>query len=280
MISISAFFFKIIHIDFFAIAFLFHCISLIIYPLYFFLKIQFLNCLSKILFIFSILFYFLSFFQFPLLERSFFQLYNLYETLVFVIVFFSLLIMILYFFYIKKDFFIYCGNLFLLLFSFIGIHFQKNYSLFLPLSLTKTWIFIPHIFSYFIGYTFIFLSFIIVIYSKVLEKFYFKKQSYFPIIHFCMKISFIFLTIGISFGTLWSNKIWGDFWIWGPKENWALASWILYVIYFHLVFLKISINQIYNFIFLVCFSVLFTYLGISFLPKEILNFSLHNYTEI
>jgi len=34
-------------------------------------------------------------------------------------------------------------------------------------------------------------------------------------------------------GSVWGQWAWGDWWGWDPKELWSLASWLLYVEYFH-----------------------------------------------
>jgi ABC-type transport system involved in cytochrome c biogenesis permease subunit len=34
-------------------------------------------------------------------------------------------------------------------------------------------------------------------------------------------------------GSWWGKLAWGDYWGWDPKELWSLASWLIYVAYFH-----------------------------------------------
>ena len=41
------------------------------------------------------------------------------------------------------------------------------------------------------------------------------------------------LTMGMVMGALWAKESWGDFWGWDPKETWALATWLAYLIYLH-----------------------------------------------
>ena len=45
---------------------------------------------------------------------------------------------------------------------------------------------------------------------------------------------FPLLTGGLLLGSVWGQLAWGDYWGWDPKELWSLASWLLYVAYFHL----------------------------------------------
>jgi ABC-type transport system involved in cytochrome c biogenesis permease subunit len=44
---------------------------------------------------------------------------------------------------------------------------------------------------------------------------------------------FPLLTGGLLLGSIWGQLAWGDWWGWDPKELWSLASWLLYVGYFH-----------------------------------------------
>jgi len=44
---------------------------------------------------------------------------------------------------------------------------------------------------------------------------------------------FPLLTLGLILGSVWGQRAWGDWWGWDPKEMWSLASWLVYVGYFH-----------------------------------------------
>ncbi|HUT31101.1 MAG TPA: cytochrome c biogenesis protein CcsA [Sedimentisphaerales bacterium] len=44
---------------------------------------------------------------------------------------------------------------------------------------------------------------------------------------------FPLLTLGLIMGSWWGKLAWGDYWGWDPKELWSLASWLIYVAYFH-----------------------------------------------
>lgn len=46
-------------------------------------------------------------------------------------------------------------------------------------------------------------------------------------------LGFPFLTLGLLLGSIWGKLAWGDYWGWDPKELWSLASWLVYVGYFH-----------------------------------------------
>ncbi len=46
-------------------------------------------------------------------------------------------------------------------------------------------------------------------------------------------LGFPLLTLGLILGSWWGKLAWGDYWGWDPKELWSLASWLVYVGYFH-----------------------------------------------
>lgn len=50
---------------------------------------------------------------------------------------------------------------------------------------------------------------------------------------FCA-FAFVMLGIMIASGAVWAFKAWGSYWSWDPIETWALISWLVYGLYFHL----------------------------------------------
>ncbi len=49
-----------------------------------------------------------------------------------------------------------------------------------------------------------------------------------------VRIGWGFLTMGMVMGALWAKQAWGDYWTWDPKETWAAATWLSYLLYLHL----------------------------------------------
>jgi len=85
-----------------------------------------------------------------------------------------------------------------------------------------------------------------------------------------VKAGFVLLTIAIVTGGFWAHRAWGNYWSWDPKETWALITWGIYFLYFHLKTKypqQASIVAVFGFI-----SVLFTYLGVNLLIS-----GLHSY---
>ncbi|MFA4916242.1 MAG: c-type cytochrome biogenesis protein CcsB [Syntrophales bacterium] len=85
-------------------------------------------------------------------------------------------------------------------------------------------------------------------------------------------LGFVFLTLGIMTGAIWAHYAWGTYWSWDPKETWSFITWLIYATILHTRFIRgwrgkrMAIAAIIGFA-----SVLFTYLGVNYLP------SLHSY---
>ncbi|HSV27239.1 MAG TPA: cytochrome c biogenesis protein CcsA [Sedimentisphaerales bacterium] len=47
-------------------------------------------------------------------------------------------------------------------------------------------------------------------------------------------LGFPLLTAGLLLGSWWGQLAWGTYWGWDPKEVWSLATWLIFVLYFHL----------------------------------------------
>jgi ABC-type transport system involved in cytochrome c biogenesis permease subunit len=43
-----------------------------------------------------------------------------------------------------------------------------------------------------------------------------------------------FLTAGVWMGAFWAQEAWANYWGWDSKENTALITWLVYVLYIHL----------------------------------------------
>ena len=91
--------------------------------------------------------------------------------------------------------------------------------------------FIPHVLVYMISYCMGAVAFILTVIS------FFKKGKdlarYEKGIYDSVCIVFPFMTMGLFFGSIWANEIWGHFWSWDTKENFSLATWGIYMVYLH-----------------------------------------------
>ena len=76
-----------------------------------------------------------------------------------------------------------------------------------------------------------------------------------------------FLTIMLVTGAVWAEYAWGRFWSWDPKETWAFATWLSYLLYLHLR--PSCKNQDFLFSWLIFSFILLQmcWWGINFLPS-------------
>lgn len=92
--------------------------------------------------------------------------------------------------------------------------------------------------------------------------------------HQMVMFGFLFLTAGIITGAVWANSAWGRYWGWDPKETWSLITWFIYATLLHARMMGrwqgiwIAFLSILGFL-----AVLFTYLGVNYLP------GLHSYGQ-
>ncbi|NNF36925.1 MAG: cytochrome c biogenesis protein CcsA [Saprospiraceae bacterium] len=179
------------------------------------------------------------------------------------------------------------------LLSSIGIIIIFVYALFkrdieiiaLPPAL-QTWLFIPHVISYFLAYGALFVAGLAATLHLILpdgitshhtlgrgERVDFSEFTY-----EITKFGFLFLTAGLLLGAWWGQVAWSNYWGWDPKENWAFITWLLFCAYFH--FRNItswSKKRLSWVVILGVVAIIFTYLGMDYLPTA--NDSLHVYTD-
>jgi len=110
----------------------------------------------------------------------------------------------------------------------------------------QSWLFVPHVAVYALSYIFMAKATLQAIFQllapafrqgysgqwpglKADEKFLSAEHATYRMI--C--IGFPLLTLGLILGSCWGKVAWGDYWGWDPKELWSLASWLVYVGYFH-----------------------------------------------
>jgi ABC-type transport system involved in cytochrome c biogenesis permease subunit len=140
----------------------------------------------------------------------------------------------------------------------------------LPPALQSAW-FVPHVITYFLAYAALFLSAVLAglaLFSR--------REGLEAHAHRSAVFGVGALSIGLFLGGVWAKYAWGDWWSWDPKENWALATWIAYMLYLHLRLLDGWAGRRAMWTLLVSFAaVVFTYLGMSLLPT--VEGSLHAY---
>jgi len=99
----------------------------------------------------------------------------------------------------------------------------------------QSWLFVPHVAVYALSYIFMAKAALQAVRqlagqaSNPDEKLLPPEEATYRMI--C--VGFPLLTLGLILGSWWGKLAWGDYWGWDPKELWSLASWLVYVGYFH-----------------------------------------------
>jgi len=98
----------------------------------------------------------------------------------------------------------------------------------------QSWLFAPHVAVYMFAYVFMFKAMFhafeqLIVTPDAERTLLPPEQATYELI----AIGFPLLTLGLVLGSWWGKLAWGDYWGWDPKELWSLASWLVYLGYFH-----------------------------------------------
>jgi cytochrome c-type biogenesis protein CcsB len=161
----------------------------------------------------------------------------------------------------------------------------------LPPALQSGW-FIPHVVVYFVGYGALFFATSVSVLQLAASRFAFFRKllqiragtvltgSPLDLEHVtydAVRFGFALLTVGLLIGSIWAKSAWGDYWVWDPKENWSLVTWLVYGAYLHLRKVKGWRGNKAAWLAIAGFGVvMFTYLGMEMLPTA--QESAHVYT--
>lgn len=95
-------------------------------------------------------------------------------------------------------------------------------------ALQSTW-FIPHVTVYMFSYSLLGCAFLL-----GLAGLFRTSSNILQAADTLVYIGTAFLTFGMLSGCLWAKEAWGHYWGWDPKETWALATWLVYMMYIHM----------------------------------------------
>ncbi|MBQ0006481.1 MAG: cytochrome c biogenesis protein CcsA [Alistipes sp.] len=164
-------------------------------------------------------------------------------------------------------------------FSCINIFKPEIHDKVLMPALQSPW-FAPHVIVYMFAYALLGASAIVAIYLI-----WFKKgpveEKEMSLCDNLVGVGLSFMTIGMLFGALWAEQAWGHYWSWDPKETWAAATWLSYLVYIHLRYGSTASDtgKTEAALFILLFSFLFLQMcwyGINFLPSA-KGVSIHTY---
>lgn len=162
----------------------------------------------------------------------------------------------------------------------------------LPPALQSPW-FVPHVMVYFVGYAAVALAFVLAVVQLLAPRvpavqrllsmkagtiMTGKPLDVEAMSYELVRFGFVLLTIGLLVGSVWAKSAWGDYWVWDPKENWSLVTWLVYGGYLHLRRVRGWRGEKGAWLLIVGFGVvMFTYLGMNMLPTA--EASAHVYTS-
>lgn len=85
-----------------------------------------------------------------------------------------------------------------------------------------------------------------------------------------------FFTVGMLTGALWAKQAWGYHWSWDPKEAWAAATWMIYLVAIHLRLHRPERRRLFRWLVVVGFCALqMCWWGVNYLPN--VERSVHTY---
>jgi cytochrome c-type biogenesis protein CcsB len=143
----------------------------------------------------------------------------------------------------------------------------------LPPALQSGW-FVPHVMVYFVGYAALFLATVVSVVQLFKPRLTVNAGTALrgelvleDVAYKTIRFGFVLLTFGLLVGSIWAKAAWGDFWVWDPKENWSLVTWLVYAAYLHLRHIKGWRGNKAAWLSIAGFAVvMFTYLGMEMLP--------------
>lgn len=124
--------------------------------------------------------------------------------------------------------------------------------------------FIPHVLFYMLAYVLFAVSFVLCLERLFFAKDDEKRKRLDKGIYDVVRLSFPFATIAMLIGAVWANEVWGQFWSWDDKENWALITWAFYAIYLHCYRTPKLRKVQYVFVILGFLAMLMTLFGVSY----------------
>lgn len=99
-------------------------------------------------------------------------------------------------------------------------------------ALQSPW-FAPHVIIYMFSYAVLGAATIIGLYFIFRKNDKHFNEGVMHLIDNMVYVGTAFLTMGMLIGAIWAKEAWGHYWSWDPKETWAAATWLGFLIYIH-----------------------------------------------
>lgn len=99
-------------------------------------------------------------------------------------------------------------------------------------ALQSPW-FAPHVIIYMFSYAVLGAATIIGLYFLIRKNDKHFNEDVMNLIDNLVYVGTAFLTMGMLIGAIWAKEAWGHYWSWDPKETWAAATLLGFLIYIH-----------------------------------------------
>ena len=142
-------------------------------------------------------------------------------------------------------------------------------------ALQSVW-FVPHVIVYMFAYAMMGAVTLFAIYLWVRSARVEPQGEELGVCDNLVRIGWAFLTLGMVMGALWAKQAWGDYWTWDPKETWAAATWLGYLLYLHLRQQTRDYNVLFALLIFNFLMLQMCWWGINFLPAA-QGVSVHTY---
>lgn len=134
-------------------------------------------------------------------------------------------------------------------------------------ALQSPW-FAPHVIIYMFSYAILGAVTLVALYYLFREEKLQDKERIMDMTDNLVYVGVAFVTMGMLMGAVWAKEAWGHYWSWDPKETWAAATWLGYLVYIHYRLLKTSKNKTSMTILLLAFILLqVCWYGVNYLPS-------------
>lgn len=134
-------------------------------------------------------------------------------------------------------------------------------------ALQSPW-FAPHVIIYMFSYAILGAVTLVALYYLFREEKLQDKERIMDMTDNLVYVGIAFVTMGMLMGAIWAKEAWGHYWSWDPKETWAAATWLGYLVYIHYRLLKTSKNKTSMTILLLAFMLLqVCWYGVNYLPS-------------
>ncbi len=135
-------------------------------------------------------------------------------------------------------------------------------------ALQSPW-FAPHVIAYVVSYGLMTVAALLTLAS-------FRSEEKLAAAGEVVRLSLPFMTFGLWSGAIWADEAWARYWAWDIKEAWALITWCVYLIYFHVRAQKCFATWLRPLLLAGFVAVLITFFVVNLLPSIQ---SIHSYAQ-